>query len=197
VLICDERTPDVFKNMLEKYPAEKMYFNFEGYNWKGSKHSSKNMQRAVDLECIGEVVASYLKEEKGQYIITSRCDSDDAISIEHINKIQENAMANWKGRPFWLNLVRGYKWCDNHVYPVGSLYNPFISFVEPSGKNLLTTYQTCHTECTKTPYDVVNIREGNPTWLQVIHGGNLLNKLMRVRGKKPQEEVLNLFRVKI
>lgn len=197
VLICDERTPNKFKQVFESYPAKKLYFDFENYKQESPKQDSISMQRAIDLEYINKVVSDYLKNEKGKYIITSRCDSDDAISVEHIDKIQRYVQLHWKGESFWLNLVRGLKWCDNHIYPVNSQGNPFISFIEPSSEKLLTTYQVCHTECIKTPYPLINIREGAPTWMQVIHGGNLLNKLMRYKGKQPQESVMDLFKIKI
>jgi hypothetical protein len=80
------------------------------------------------------------------------------------------------------------------VYPINGANNPFISFVEPAGE-LLTTYQTSHGQASSTGFPIVKIREGDPTWIQTIHGGNLMNKLMRKRGKKPLSAVSGIFKV--
>lgn len=196
VLICDDRTSPKYKEVFNSYPATVVYFNFENYNWRTGRASNKTkMERAVDLDCIGGMVADFMRENlKGDehYIITSRLDNDDSISIDHIDKIQKYTKHFWRGEPFWLNLVRGYKWCDHKVYPINAPANPFISFVE-SVNGLRTVYQESHGQAFNTEFPVRGIRKGFGTWLQVIHGKNLLNKIMRHRGETPEEEMAHLF----
>jgi hypothetical protein len=198
ILVSDERTPDEFKKVLESYPATVMYHDFRNYKWGAPKQESDIMQRSVDLEYIKGALVEFLSCRllyQEDYVITSRLDNDDAISKDHIEKIQQYAAKHYdtEHNSFWLSLVRGYKWCDGNVYPKNSNNNPFISFVDIYTNNLQTTYQTCHTEASKTRYPVVAIREGQPTWLQVIHGGNLLNKLMRFKGKRQDKEIKDRF----
>jgi hypothetical protein len=192
VLVADVHTPDSFKAVLDAYPATVLYADFDltNINLAATKH-----KRGIRIEeSIAAPLREYLKDVDTDYIITTRLDNDDAISTNHIDKIQrlaEQLKAN--GMPFWLNLQRGYKWCGGNVYPIGALHNPFVSMVEEQGE-LLTAYRCCH----KVIYNfarIEQVREGHPTWMQVIHGGNLLNKLMRYRGEAPFSTVKDLFKI--
>ncbi len=213
VLVSDARTPDSFKKVLESYDAEVLYFNFDNYNWQAPKYpdhgkaympSYQIMQRSIDLEYISRPIIDYIGDQDTDFIITSRLDNDDAISVDHIDRINTAAKLLWSegcidqhynaGDRFWLNFTRGYKWCSENVYPVNSLHSPFISFVE-SPVDMKTTYQACHTTANDTKYPLVNIKQGQPTWMQVIHGKNLVNKLMRYAGEKPFEEVTDRFKI--
>ncbi len=199
ILVSDSRTPDEFKKVLDSYPATVFYFDFENYDWESPKwsgHGTKGhiMQRSIDLEYIAKPLREYIGEQDTDYVITSRLDNDDGVAIDHIAKIQRHASKNWNGKRFWLNLQRGLKYNHGDVFPVGSIHSPFISFVEPP-KDLLTTYQVTHTEAYKTGHPVIQVRSGQPTWLQVIHGSNLLNRLKRQKGKAPFSTVAERFKI--
>jgi hypothetical protein len=201
IIISDVQTPDAFKKVLESYPATIFYYDWANYDWEapefkgGGVHAKQElMQRSIDLEYISKPLRDFIGKQKTDYVITSRLDNDDGISVDHIDKIQRFAKKNWKGDRFWLNLVRGLKYNHGNVFPVNSAHSPYISFVEPP-QGLLTTYQVCHTEAQKTGHPVVQVREGQPTWLQVIHGGNLLNRLKRQKGKKPFSTVADRFKI--
>ena len=192
ILVSDSRTPDSFKKVLDSYPATVLYADIG----EGSLAAKNTHRRAIKLEeAVAEPIRGYLETKDADYVVTTRLDNDDAISTNHIDKIQYYVRDTWRGKPFWFNLIRGYKWCGGNVYPIGALQNPFISFVEPKGA-LLTAYQCCHQLAPQSGYPVVQIREGNPTWMQVIHGGNLMNKLMRYRGEVPFSTVSHLFKIK-
>ncbi len=202
ILVSDSRTPDEFKKVLESYPATVFYYDWSNHDWEspewdGSGTKGKIMQRSIDLEYISKPLREFIGEQDTDYVITSRLDNDDGISVDHIAKIQRYARNYWKVNPdtrFWLNLTRGLKYCDDYVYPVNSSASPFISFIEPP-QDLLTTYQVCHTEAKGSQFNLEQVREGQATWLQVIHGDNLLNKLMRKKGKKPFSEVKDRFKI--
>jgi hypothetical protein len=204
LLIADERTPKSFKKRLEAYPATILYSKFDCDSVFASipKESrvklldSPLLQRAIGLECSTAVpLRKYIGKQDTDYIITSRLDSDDAISIDHIDKIQKHAKLQYNGKRFWLNLVRGLKLCRGNVYPINAQANPFISFVEPPHK-VRTAYCVSHGQAPKSEYPLSQVREGTPTWLQNIHGGNLVNKLMRHHGKKPFSTVSKYFKLK-
>jgi len=203
ILVSDSRTPDEFKAVLDSYPATVFYFNFENHDWEspvfmgsGTQTQAKKtiMQRSIDLEYISKPLRDYIGTLDTDYVITSRLDNDDGISIDHIDRIQQAAKQNWSGDRFWLNLVRGLKYNHGDVFPVNSPHSPFISFVEPP-HGLLTTYQVCHTEAKKTEYPVVQVRKGLPTWLQVVHGGNLLNRMKRFKGRASFSTVAERFKI--
>lgn len=199
ILVSDSRTPDEFKKVLDGYPAEVLYFDFENYEWPMPYHEkNEKMKRSVELELIDSPLRDYINKDgvsDATFIITSRLDNDDAISVDHIEKTQREAQALWTGEKFWLNLVRGYKWCDGYSYPVNSPRSAFISFVEKPSRELKTTYQTCHTLALASPYPVECVRSGRGTWLQVIHGKNLLNRLMRQKGKAPFDTISEWFKI--
>ncbi len=198
ILVSDTRTPDSFKKVLDGYPAEVLYFNFEAYDWGYTPPSDKwgkTMIRAIELELIDRPLIDYIGTPDTDFIITSRLDNDDAISVDHVDKIQTWSKKLWRGNRFWLNLTRGYKYCAGNVYPITSPHNPFISFVEPP-TDIKTTYQVCHGQALNTGYPVEQLRVGHlPTWLQVIHGDNLCNKLMRRRGEAPYSTVSERFKI--
>lgn len=189
LLISDSRTPDKFKNVLDRYPATVVYHDFEHYEWKVPDlgRLAPVMQFAVKLESIGDIVAGAIGQQDTDYIITSRLDNDDILAVEHMDKIQQHAEILWNSRDvdkFWLSLVRGLRWCEDKVYPFNSLANSFLSFVEDPN-NLQTCYMCCHTLAKTSDYPIKGIRQGQPTWAEVIHGENVLNRLKRFRGEYP------------
>ncbi len=195
VLVSDSRTPDEFKEVLDGYPAEVFYFDFENYDWQAPQYeggAGTIMQRSIDLEMIDRPLIEYIGLQDTDYVITSRLDNDDAIANDHIERVQTEAAKRWNGKRFWLDFVRGLKYSHGFVYPVNSPHSAFISFVEPP-TNLRTTYQTCHTIAQETEFPVHGVRKGEPSWLQHIHGGNIMNRLKRVAGKAPFRTVADRF----
>ena len=194
ILVSDSRTPDEFKKVLDSYSATVLYSDVG----EGLPKTKNDFFRAIQLEeAVAVPLRSYLETKGEGDIMTTRLDNDDAISIDHIDRIQGyQAQYSRNQDQYWLNMVRGYKWCSGNVYPIGALHNPFISFVEPQG-TLLTAYQCCHHLAPKSGHPVMYVREGEPTWMQVIHGGNLMNKLMRYRGEMPFANVSKQFKIKV
>jgi hypothetical protein len=196
LLISDQRTPDKFRSILDSYPATVVYVDFSSYKFNTpalKADVSDIMRRSVQLECIGDIVSSHIGHQDTDYVITSRCDSDDALSIDHIEKVQRLAKENWNGRSFWLSLTQGYKLQEGIVYPVHSIHNPFISRVEAPSE-LITCYDTCHTLVRDSVDKTISIGSYEPTWLQVIHGSNLMNKVRRIIEEFPEEQISGRFK---
>jgi len=192
LIVADCGTPSYIKTKLEAYPATILYYQFEPIKLNQGRRNRHRRARGLEVS-IAQPVREYLKPVITDKIITSRLDSDDAISIDHLAKINR-AAHNTHNQRYWINLVRGLKYNRGNVYPKNSLTSPFISFVEPQGE-LLTAYQCSHGAAGNTPYKIIQIREGKPTWLQVIHGGNLVNKQMRFRGEAPFSTVSSRFKI--
>jgi len=197
VLVSDSRTPDEFKQVLNSYSAFVIYHDFSTHVWKYPPVPNETLlQRSVRLETIGEIIASYVGKQDTDYVITSRLDNDDCISAGYIDNTQKYSESLWDGNKFWLSFVRGYKWNENKVYNHNTKYNSFLSFIE-SPENLETAYQCCHTLAGASGYPVHIIRHGlQPSWLEVVHGENVLNRRKRSRGERPASEEQGRFNFK-
>ncbi len=198
LMVSDSRTPDKFKNVLESYPATVIYPDFENYVWDDHappcNDLSSLMKRSTQLEYISQHLIDHIGTLDTDYVITSRCDNDDALAFDHISRIQWYAKyLRRNDREFWLSFVRGLQWKDDIVYSHNSRNNPFLSFVE-NPEDLKTCYQVCHTLASETPYMVHVVRSGEPTWLQVVHGENLLNRVKRKgQGGHPASTIRDRF----
>ncbi len=199
ILVADSRTPKQFRRKLRAYPASVLYHDFGATEWDLNPATQPRHNLACNLEyAVAAPLSSYIGTPDTDYIITSRLNSDDAISIDYIDRVQKNATPGEEGGRFWVNLTKGYKLVDSYVYNHSGLQNPFISFVEPP-EEILTTYQVTHGEAIQTGYPVRQV-EGEPTWLHIAHHGNLLNTVRRNRkrkfeGKKPFSTVADRFKV--
>lgn len=186
VLVSDSRTSNEFKQTLNSYGASVIYHDFANHVWKHPPVFNETpIQQSVRLETIGEVIADFIGKQDTDYVITSRLDNDDCISLDYIDNVQRYTERLWNGSKFWLSFVRGCKWADNNVYSHNSKHNSFLSFIEPS-ESLETAYQCCHTLAGDSGYPVEIIRHGlQPTWMEVVHGENVLNRRKRSRGERP------------
>lgn len=189
LLISDARTPEKFQKVLNGYPARVLYQDWENYKWTEPDPSlSSTMQFAVRIETVGDVIAKFIGEQDTDYVITSRLDNDDMLAEEYVGHVQKYAAETWRQRnadKYWLSLVRGFRWCEDKIYPFNSLANSFVSFVE-NPQDLKTCYTSVHTLAKYGEYPIEGIRHGHvPQWCEVVHGENVLNRLKRYRGEKP------------
>lgn len=189
VLVSDSRTPKEFKKILNSYGAFVIYHDFENHKWMTGPINPNEtpIDKAVRLETIGDIVAGFIGKQDTDYVITTRLDNDDCIASDYIENIQTQAKRLWNQgeREYWVSWSRGLKWADGNVYPHASKWNSFVSFVEPAG-NLKTAYQCCHSLIGDSGYPIHLFRVGFAApWLEVIHGGNALNRRKRGRGERP------------
>lgn len=107
------------------------------------------------------------------WVITTTLDSDDAISIDFVDRVQKN----FRSRKEYINLPHGYKYLTRtpgKVYGVHAPRNPFISLVEETD-NALGVYCQVH-GAAHLHAPVVQDGFRRSCWIQAIHGDNLLNK---------------------
>lgn len=199
LFISDARTPDKFKNILERYPARTYYHDFEHHNWKCPKLLNETkMQFSVRIETIPEVIKAAVGHHDVECLITSRLDNDDILAAEHMDRIQHHVKRAWerdrKGTSFWLSLVRGFRYRvdEGKMYPFNSRNNSFLSFVEPPD-DVKSCYQCVHTLAAESGYDTEIVRQGEPTWAEVIHGENVLNRVKRFKGERDAQPELKRF----
>lgn len=117
----------------------------------------------------------FIKTEIPQktYLITTRCDSDDMIASNYIENIHKHL---YKGINYFLDFVNGYIYDAQNDVLCRTKFrrNPFCTRVEKM-KNFQTVYITSHDSINQKGY--VHQLKTEPMWTQVIHGGNILNKL--------------------
>jgi len=107
---------------------------------------------------------------KGTDILTSRIDSDDAISRSFIERLHRT---KFRRGTVALNFSRGLQVTPNGLLLVWSKSNPFISLRVRDDSYRHTVLALNHDDVART-FDTQQIR-GGPAWLQVIHSSNLVN----------------------
>ena len=184
IVIFSDNTPKVNKEKIEKYEE---YENFIPIYIPEDKHPD---------EVPHEVIQKYLRNNTS-YIITTRIETDDALCRDYVEMVQQY----FDKQEFeFINFSNGYVWNMNtyEIYLDKQPSNPFISLIEEidNKKNIdrfpvpydkyhkypvirnrrfVTVWNgISHPEFKKIgPYKDI---EAKPSWLQGIHGENLVNK---------------------
>jgi hypothetical protein len=127
-----------------------------------------------------DIIKTIKPHIENDYVITTRLDNDDALSIQYVDEVQKRfTPTNFQ----IFNFINGqiFDTKQNRLYNYDyQCTNPFISVVELNA-NLKTCFYLNHPEMGKQLGHVVKLRTAQPGWLQVQHGGNLGNH--EVRGK--------------
>lgn len=158
LLLGDSNTPDNYKTRIENYalriPQLKVYwllFSDDAYH---------GFYRQI-----GHTFA-----QGKDILISTRLDSDDALSNNYVELIQQVArdgkegIASFpEGRQIFLH--------DNKSYRVRYVPNHFTSRIERSGFETIMVFD--HTQI--DPNDIHVIGTDKPMWEEIIHGGNILN----------------------
>ncbi len=141
---------------------------------------------ALDNRRIGEFVVDRLSS-RARTLITTRLDNDDAVASDFVARIQQAARGEDR---LYINFPFGYQWDSGRVYYYAHFANPFLSLVErpPPGasrrRSPMTVMSGNHDQLRGTG----RLRQvwSPPMWVQVIHGGNVLNELLGVRRPSPR-----------
>ena len=114
-----------------------------------------------------------------EWVITTRLDSDDFVSRHFIQRIREGASEKEGSLGFKL----GYMLEGDVLYPRRYLKGPFTSWVERV-EDLKTVWHRPHLHFRKSK----DVGQEKYNWIQVVHGGNLLNGIARA-GFKPKDGI--------
>lgn len=126
-------------------------------------------------ETIGEPVA-------GRVIVTSNLDNDDGLAVDHIARVQQAVRQGGTerdGARYAVNVPNGYVLQGRALFAHRHLSNAFSNLVEPDDASFATVMTIRHMEL-HAHVPVVQA-EGPGTWLQIVHDGNVSN---RVRGRR-------------
>jgi hypothetical protein len=121
--------------------------------------------------------------------ITTRLDSDDAVSTDFATRVHAVA------RPGWAFSFRSGIQLDassGSTTRLDEISNPFLSFIGVDSRSILTAIPQHHKAATAKNLLVL---EGDPAWLQVVHGGNLANFVFRGQRPVPRSRVTRSFPV--
>ena len=161
LVFVDDQSPQWFRHEIEKDARGR----FEPVYVAG----------AFTAETVSEAVAA---RTDAPYVLTTRVDNDDAVARDFVQTIQ----SCFQRQDFeFINLVNGAQYADGRAYLRPYTKNPFLSLVEAAGTAAPETVFVEHHYRVDERGPVRNIRTAHPMWLQVIHGGNVLNEIVGLR----------------
>lgn len=161
LVFVDDQSPQWFREEIEKDARGR----FETVYVAG----------AFTSETVSDAVAG---RTDAPYILTTRVDNDDAVARDFVQTIQNC----FQRQDFeFINLVSGAQYAEGRVYLRPYTKNPFLTLVEAAGTAAPATVFVEHHYRVDERGPVRNIRTAHAMWLQVIHGGNVLNEIVGLR----------------
>jgi Putative rhamnosyl transferase len=154
------------------------------------RQAAEAEQIEVPLGRVRQAMRRVLAEREGDspYLITSRLDSDDALHVSYMERVH----AGFDHQELeCLDLPGGYTY-DPRTKDVRSRVthqNPFISLVERFNGEPQTVFSIAHGNIDQVA--PIRALDDAPAWLQVIHGGNIRNKM---QGDEFSGDVAELLR---
>lgn len=142
----------------------------------------------VDIFDLSKISAGLFKDyaEDNSMLLTSRLDSDDILATDYVEKL--HSIASKQDNKCVINFDNGAilysKNSKRSLYKYEDQSNPFTTLLEPFNPDLSTILAVKHTELHAFA-EVVHVK-GKPMWLQVVHGGNVSNRVRGTRVKLDQ-----------
>jgi len=168
VILLNGKTPQKFKDKMTEYENSasmriKLVY-VDNYDNMISKRNN-----------ISNILSDEFKNYKSKWLLTCRCDNDDMLAKDYIQKMKENF------RPvhnMYINFDNGY----NFDIKTNSLNNyehnssHFIGYVERKYKNkkIITVFNGDHSICKAYGF-VRRIRDNKPIWCEICHDTNIIN----------------------
>jgi hypothetical protein len=133
-------------------------------------HEVVRLTSAWRPEAIGELLTA---KSTSPWLITSRLDSDDALGRRYIDEVQQRFAE--QPAPTFLNFLKGAQYVNGRMSTYAHPSNAFLSLIEPRVEQAAPrTVMSVSHDIAGRAADVIQV-ETSPLWLQVVHGGNLLN----------------------
>lgn len=112
--------------------------------------------------------------DRTPWLVTTRFDNDDALAIDHVARLHA-ALAGAEARRGAFNFAAGFVLEDGRLYALEHPSNAFASWLEPWDAETRTAVSIHHMRL--ADYGPVTQIDGPGAWLQVVHGGNVSNKV--------------------
>lgn len=113
----------------------------------------------------------------GRCVVTSNLDNDDGVARDYLARIARVVRTAPAEPPYAINFRNGLVLSDGRLYAHTHDSSAFTNLVEADTDSLRTVNTISHMELARHVRVVQEV--GSPAWLQVVHGGNVSN---RVRG---------------
>lgn len=161
IVLFSARTPKKFKNKIKQIQSELPNF------------------RPIFLETSDEIqviLFEIFKRERTGTLVTSRLDNDDAISFNYVQTVQNNIEHNGKTEllvfPDGIQFDLKERLMTNYHFP----NNHFSTLICDQKNKIETILGYNHMEIAKH-FKVKFSSEKKPMWLELVHGGNILNRM--------------------
>lgn len=162
VILWDGETPQRFRDLEGKYSALlKCELHFEYLtSW-------------YDYNNLSPVLSKYI-DEGSSCIVTSRVDNDDALAANYISEVKSHIESS--DTRYFISFTCGAQYFSEYKTLFNILYkrNHFTSLVEPAGEPFFSVLKFNHNDL-NADERVMHIDTPEPMWLELVHGGNLLN----------------------
>lgn len=173
LVMFDSSTPDDVRRRIARWKQQcptltPLFFTADEV--KG--FTGRSTGRRVDF--ITDAIADHLPADAG-WIITTNLDNDDSLADDTLARIQQSVIRHPSQRV--ISLVNGWQYFPDRRAAISMTYphNHFLSLVEACGSTPVTVESMSHRRA-RALFDVEDI-EGEPGWLEVVHGGNVSNEL--------------------
>jgi len=163
IVLFDEGTPERFKERALSYPK-----------WKNYNPEFVDFALHEETGCPPGLISIIKKHVPTdcQFLITTRLDNDDAV-CNNFTQIVQNQFRAQDAEAIVFPI--GYQLYQDNLYLDFSIGNHFISLIEKFRPDSLhTVFARPHDRL----YEVGPVRKilCRPTWLEVVHGGNIANR---------------------
>ena len=129
-------------------------------------------------------VLERLGAERPPYVLTTNLDNDDGLAVDYVSRLHAHAAGQLGTAPCALNFTNGFVLSGEKLFLHNHRSNAFVNLLEPSGEGLRTAPAIPHMALAEH-LPVVQL-PGPGAWLQVVHGGNVSNK---IRGHRVGVEI--------
>ncbi len=144
-------------------------------------------------------VVARARAAEAPLLLSTRVDSDDALSVDMVERIQSYAPAAMdSGHPsFLLNFPHGYKLreSDATFHETWNPHSPHLTLFERlDGAHEPLTVQAGNHGFMQERHPL-HLDAGPPAWLQVVHGGNVSNTMISTDRPVARATVLDRFAI--
>lgn len=169
IIFFDDQTPAAFKERIAALQAVRPFIAYYTPLFPADGWRNALFERVSD---------------RAAALLTTNLDNDDSLALDYVERLHQAAHAQSGAIPCALNFTNGFVLAGERLYEHRHLSNAFTNLLEPFDERARTAPAVPHME--QARYLPVHQVPGPGTWLQVVHGGNVSNK---VRGRRVGRDV--------
>ncbi len=124
-------------------------------------------------------VRELLGADAPEMLLTTNLDNDDGLAVDFVSRLHKHAREHQGRAPCALNFTDGYVLNQSRLFAHAHKSNAFVNLLEPMNDGIRTAPAIRHMDLAQH-VPVIQL-PGPGAWLQVVHGGNVSNK---VRGRR-------------